>query len=45
MDVCIFVKSDDPKYYQKKYFKDKRSKTTSEFPKKFHKNFIILQPQ
>ena len=39
---CLHIckkESDDPKYYQKKYFKDKRSKTTSEFPKKFHKKF------
>jgi len=39
---CLHIcnkENDDPKYYQKKYFNDKRSKTTSEFPKKFHKKF------
>lgn len=39
---CLYVckrESADPKYYQEKYFLDKRSKTTSEFPKKFHNKF------
>ena len=39
---CLHIckkESDDPKYYQKKYFKDKRSMKTSEFPKKIFKKF------
>ena len=35
------MESDNYKYYQKKYFKTKWSKISSEFPKRFHKKFFI----
>ena len=38
MNICE-IESEDPNYYQKKYFKTNWSKISSEFPKKFHKKF------
>ena len=38
LNICK-LESEDPIYYQKKYFKTKWSKVSSEFPKQFHKKF------
>lgn len=39
LNICK-MESDNYKYYQKKYFKTKWSKISSEFPKRFHKKFF-----
>ena len=38
LNICK-LESENPSYYQKKYFKTKWSKVSSEFPKQFHKKF------
>lgn len=38
LNICE-IESEDPNYYQKKYFKTNWSKVSSEFPKNFHKKF------
>ena len=38
LNICK-LESEDPKYYQKRYFSTNWSKISSEFPKKFHNKF------
>ena len=41
LNICE-LESEDPNYFQKKYFNTNWSKISSEFPKKFHKKFYKL---